>query len=81
MQLPVHIVRYEKYTTDFEKTANDLLDFLELPAVGPPASFLPGKTYGDFFSREEAQAAKRLVQLVATTDCWDLISNYFDPWV
>jgi hypothetical protein len=78
LNLPVHVLYYENYTKDYDKTVTRLFDFLELPAVKEPLHFIPGKTYSDYFDVKQTRAAKRLVHALATPDCWALLRPYFE---
>jgi len=80
LHLPTHVLYYENYTDHFDETVSELLNFLELPSVSNPKSFIPGKTYLHFFSEDEARAAAELVRALASVDCWKLISHYFHQW-
>jgi hypothetical protein len=77
LNLPVHVLYYENYTSDYNATVTDLFSFLELSAVKEPRTFIPGKTYRDFFDLEQFRAAERLVRSMASADCWKLLKPYF----
>lgn len=77
-KLPVHYLFYENYTINFNETVEELLDFIELPAVREPPPFIPGKVYPEYFTSEEKQNAARLVRHVATDEVWSLIKHYFE---
>ena len=81
LQLPIYVLYYENYTENFDKTVDDLFHFLELHKVNNPVPFIAGKTYQNFFSEDEARAATRLVENMASPECWKLIGHYFDPWL
>lgn len=78
MNLPMHYLHYEDYNRDYNKTVADLFSFLDLEAVSEPIGFIAGKTYRDYFEKEEQIATSRLVKAVASPECWDLVSVYFD---
>jgi hypothetical protein len=75
---PVFYLYYERYSTAYNQTLGDLLDFLELPSVNEPMLFHSGKTYRDLYSDDEIRVATRLVQRLASPECWDLIRHYFE---
>jgi hypothetical protein len=85
LQIPVHYLFYEDYSTNYNETVHGLLEFLNLlPAVNEPLPFQPGKTYKSmYYSPEEIQAATRFVRAMATPACWNLLKRYFDeePYV
>lgn len=79
LQIPVHYLYYEDYSSHYNETLHGLLDFLELlPAVNEPLAFVRGKTYLDLYSAQEIQAASRFVRAMATPDCWNVLKRYFD---
>ncbi|CAB9501840.1 expressed unknown protein [Seminavis robusta] len=76
---PVHTLFYENYTENFNQTANELLDFLELDVVGgPEESFQPGKQYPEYFTEDEQYFIANLVRHLATNETWGLLKHYFD---
>ena len=76
--LPVHYLYYERYSTAYNQTLRDLLDFLELPAVEQPIPFYSGKTYRHLYHEDEVRQATLLVKSLASPACWDLIKHYFE---
>ena len=80
LHLPVHYLYYENYTSSYDDTVDSLFGFLELRKAKKPLPFIPGKTYLHFFSDDEARAAARLVEHMASPACWKLIGHYFDWW-
>ena len=76
--LPVHVLYYENYTTNFEESTSELLDFLQLDAIHPPYLFRPGKSYAHLFDKSQLTAAARLVKDVASPKAWKLIQHYFE---
>ena len=77
LQVPVFYLYYEDYSTAYNKTVSNLLEFLELPAAGKPGVFHSGKVYRSFYSEDEARNARQLVKALATPACWELIRHYF----
>ena len=75
--LPVHVLYYENYTTNFDETTAQLFEFLQLDAIHPPHPFHPGKTYSHLFDKEHIVAASKLVKAVASNKAWNLIKHYF----
>lgn len=74
----VLVVYYEDYETNLNKTAKTILDFLEQKAILPLRPFRALPSYSDHFSLHDRQAAKDLMQAVATPETWKLIQRYFD---
>ena len=79
-RLPTLTLYYENYTTNFDATTAELLDFLETsPApFATPLAFVPGKTYPEFYETEQVTAIQRLVQTLASPGLWQLIRHYFE---
>jgi Sulfotransferase domain len=77
--IPVHVVWYEDYATNFNKTFEGIMDFLELPvaAEGEIRSFRSLPTYADHYSKEQIQAVRAMIQYVATPETWEMIQHYF----
>lgn len=71
------MIYYENYEKDFNATVDAIFDFLELSPVAVNPPFVPGKEYIEYFSPEEIQAAKTLVQTVSDPQSWKLIDRYF----
>ena len=76
--LLVHYLYYEQYSTAYNQTLDDLLDFLQLPSVEAPLQFHSGKTYRDLYLDDEIKVATLLVRALASPECWDLIRHYFE---
>eukprot|EP00979_Chaetoceros_neogracilis_P002362 scaffold410_cov267-Chaetoceros_neogracile.AAC.10 len=77
LRLPRLLIYYENYEKDFNATVDAIFDFLELSPVAVNPPFVPGKEYIEYFSPEEIQAAKTLVQTVSDPQSWKLIDRYF----
>jgi hypothetical protein len=76
--LPVHYLYYEDYSSDYNATLGNLLDFLQLPTVQAPLTFHTGKTYRDLYVDSERRRATRLIQALASAETWTLVQHYFD---
>jgi hypothetical protein len=76
MGVPIHVIFYEDYTSQFENTTQDLLDFLDLPAVNPPFPFTSGKTYDGLMDPLDRQRAWELIRRFATPEMWQLLRRY-----
>jgi len=77
---PVHYLFYEEYTRNYNKTVDDLFAFLHVEKAVDPLAFIPGKTYGNLYSEKAKRAAARLVQALATPECWELLKRYFEGY-
>jgi hypothetical protein len=76
MGVPTRIVFYEDYTTQLNETTQDLLEFLDLPAVSPPLPFTSGKTYDDLMDRHDRRKAWELIRRFAKPELWQLLKRY-----
>ncbi len=75
--LPELVFNYESYTTSFDKTIGDLLDFLELIPTGEPEPFSPGKVYSDYYSEGERRAVAEFVREFSSKTTWAALNTYF----
>ena len=75
--LPELVFHYESYTTSFDKTIEDLLDFLELSPIGEPEPYFPGKVYGDYYSDDEKRAIARFTKEFSSKTTWAHLKQYF----
>jgi hypothetical protein len=80
-RLPTYILYYENYTECFDKTVEELLDFLHASQVAPAPVFYPGKQYSDYFEPEQYQAIACLAKDLASPETWGAIRHYFEPWM
>lgn len=78
LHLPVHTMFYEDYSTNFNQTADQLLDFLQLQAVSDPPPFIKGKEYRDYFSEDQQYNIGLLVKHLANNNTWALLKHYFE---
>lgn len=78
LELDVHFLRYEDYSTRYNETVQELFDYLELPRTGNVKTFIAGKSYLDLYPVREAQAAARFVRSLASPKCWSMLHHYFD---
>jgi len=82
LDLPMHVVFYEDYATNFNKTVTDLFNFLDLPVVNGPKDFVRGRTYqNSFFLESEQVAVREFIQNISIPQSWELLSRYFDGWI
>jgi len=76
--LSTMIIHYERYTDNFNKTKDDLLQFLEQREVNKPPTFIAGKTYRNYYTDKEIAAVKLMFSKLANNDTWDQTKQYFD---
>ena len=77
-RLPSMIVYYEDYETNYNRTVDSILDFLDLSREAPPLPFKTGKTYRDmFFDAKTQKATKELLKAMASEELWEILREYF----
>lgn len=76
LDLPTYILHYENYASDFDQTKNQLMDFLELDIVGEVPEFIPGKSYRNYFTKEQREAALELMRKLSNPETWQLLDRY-----
>ena len=72
------LIYYEDYTYRYNATVESILRFLEQPIAYTPTAFTSGKRYRKFYTMDEIQAARRLVQRLASPKLWKLLRHYFE---
>ena len=75
--LPVHVLYYENYTTNFHETTAELMNFLQVDGINPPIPFRPGKSYMHMFNNEQISEAAKLVKEITSDKAWNLLKHYF----
>jgi hypothetical protein len=75
---PILIIHYEDYHAHLQKTADQLLQFLELPLVAPIRPFRELPDYSDHFSESDLKAVQALVKNVASAHTYKLVERYFE---
>ena len=76
LDLPTYVLHYENYASDFEQTKTQLMDFLELDIVGEVPEFIPGKSYRNYFTEEQREAALELMRRLSNPETWQLLDRY-----
>lgn len=76
LDLPTYVLHYENYASDFERTKTQLMDFLELDIVGEVPEFIPGKSYRNYFTEEQREAALELMRRLSNPETWQLLDRY-----
>lgn len=75
--VPLYIVHYEKYDSQYNTTATDLLKFLELEMNGELIEFIRGKQYKKYFTAQEIEVVKAAMQEMSLTVAWENLHHYF----
>lgn len=70
---------YTNYTTNYDATIHELLNFLQLSIVQDPIPFATGKAYLDYFSTEHQRRAAHYVRKMASPATWRLLAHFFEP--
>mmetsp|Transcript_31053 Transcript_31053/g.68167 ORF Transcript_31053/g.68167 Transcript_31053/m.68167 type:complete len:489 (+) Transcript_31053:176-1642(+) len=76
LDLPTYVLHYENYATEFEQTKDELMNFLELDIVGEVPEFIPGKSYRNYFTKEQRVASLKLMKKLANPETWRLLDRY-----
>jgi Sulfotransferase domain len=80
-KMPILTVYYEDYSANFNETTLAILDFLELKQVMPLREFSARSDYDGYFTPEEKESIKSLIQEVASAQTWGEIKHYFEEGV
>jgi hypothetical protein len=67
---------YEDYETNFNSTVNRIFGFLELHKEKNTPAFVGGKTYINFFTQREREAAMAFIKKTVTSETWSLLKIY-----
>jgi len=77
MKLPTLVMHYENFEKKYEKWAEDLLGFLQLPRNGELPEFIAGKSYKtEFFTGEQLNATMALIRSLSSDESWALLKRY-----
>lgn len=76
--MPKLIIHYEDYEElQFNSTTRRIFEFLDVDPVGSIPPFVPGKDYTAFYTENERERAKQLVEELADPNTWRLVHRYF----
>ena len=75
--IPSMKLHYESYSSDFNKTKDELLQFLYQDEVNPPPSFIPGKTYRQYYTKGEIYAVSIMFDKLAHPETKRFTRHYF----
>lgn len=79
LELQEYVLHYDWYTTRFNETAKELLEFLKLPIheTGELTPFVAGKVY-PYFTVEEKRAVQKAFEMMSSPVTWKHVQHYFD---
>ena len=66
------------YGFDFVGVKKKLFGFLELDSVQEVTPFVAGKTYRDYFTKEERDGIMGMIKHFAKPQIWDMAKRYLD---
>jgi hypothetical protein len=79
LNLETYVLHYDEYTTRFDETVRELLEFLHLTAKSEPEPFIQGKVYrAEYFTEEERKNVTEAVAWMASPTAWEHLSRYFE---
>ena len=77
-KLPVLVVHYETYETNYNSTVNQIMDFLNQERVDSPLPFQTGKTYRDvYFTADQQDSVKAMIKEIVEPATWKALRGYF----
>jgi hypothetical protein len=76
LRIPVLVLHYEEYATNFTAVRDRLLDFLEFPHLGEGIEFLSGRTYQSYFSLQQQEEIQAFLIEFASADTWEYLKGY-----
>jgi len=78
LKIPTLNLAYEEYGSDFDGMKEKLFGFLELDSVQETIPFVAGKTYRDYFTKEERDEIMDMIKHFAKPQIWDMAKRYLD---
>jgi hypothetical protein len=75
--IPALVFHYESFATNFNKTKDDLLEFLEQDEVNDAPVFSTGKTYRNYYTTGEIDAVSRMFDKLALRETLLHTKHYF----
>jgi hypothetical protein len=77
-KLPVLVVHYETYETNYNRTVKQIMKFLEQEWVHSPIPFQTGKTYRDvYFTADQQDSVKAMIKEIVEPATWKALRGYF----
>ena len=77
LRLSTLIIHYEDYLTKLDQTKDALLEFLDQDEIHDAPPFETGKSYREYFTKDEIQAISKMFSKLASKKTWDQTSHYF----
>ena len=78
MNLSMHLLRYEDFDRNWQRTVDALLSFLQVPAATwEGVTPFEIQTYDSFYSIPQKNAIKALLRDVASAPIWEIVGKYF----
>ena len=78
--IPSMIIYYENYAHNFNKTKDDLLQFLQQEEVNDPPNFVTGKIYRDYYTKEEMDAVSIMFSKLGHQELRNKTKHYFQGY-
>jgi len=75
--IPSKIILYEDYANNFNKTKDELLQFLQQDEVYDYPSFVAGKTYRHYYTEEEIDAVSIMFSKLGHQETRNKTQHYF----
>lgn len=76
LNLPTMMLHYHEYTEHLEAARDRVLDWLELPHVGPGEPFHTGKVYRHYYTLEQRRAIRDFLKEFASAETWEQLKDY-----
>jgi hypothetical protein len=76
LNLPTLMLHYHEYAENLETTRDRVLDWLDLPHVGPGEPFTTGKVYRHYYSLDQRKAIRVFVEDFSSVETWQQLQDY-----
>ena len=77
MGLPSITIHIEDFGTDFDRTLQSILNFIELPRYGDPIQY-NFNSYKSYFSKDERTRMASFMKYLSSPVTWDSLGQYVD---
>jgi len=74
--IPVHVLQYHSYSTNFDRTLEIFLRFLDLRRNGKIEPFQTGKEYHSYYTKTQREDIRNFILEFASVDTWDQMKGY-----
>lgn len=78
LAIPNFVLYYENYSTRFNDTVSELLQFLDQEWRGSPPEFVTGKVYSRLYTQDELESVKVALEAMSSRETWKHIQRYFN---